>query len=314
MANPAEEPFFPPSPEAGGLSEAIRQRQEAARARCQGTPAQIAEQYGLSEAEVEKCVSAFDDLLHLDRYEDGLARLTALGPKAGGFLLDQLESCTAEQSEARAHFTTAALCRCLSPQVEAELAKLLKERLLAVDTRQFAIVALAQGSEPASKELLLDLFCDYMQRDRDRREPLMFRALLLAMDTVKAPRAVPGLTRVIAEERRSSSIELVMAAIGALGEIGDERAVAPLRKLAKNRKRWQLAPQVCLALARLKDAKAGALARDARAKQYTWTAWQLEIFDEVERLCPKEEKQKKPKGNDKDKQDKDKDKESSDAE
>jgi len=44
-------------------------------------------------------------------------------------------------------------------------------------------------------------------------------ALLLAMDTVRDPRAVPGLTRVIAEERRSSSIELVMAAIGALGGI-----------------------------------------------------------------------------------------------
>ena len=296
MANPAEEPFFPPSPDAGGPPDAVRQRQEEARARCQGTPQEIAERYGLSAEEARDCTGAFDDLLHLDRHKAGLSRLVRLGPKAGRFLLDQLESCTPEQSEARPHFITEALCQCLNPQVEADLAELLKERLLRVELRQFAIVALAHGGEAASKELLVELFCRYVQRDRDQREPLMFRALALAMDSLKDARAVPGLTRVIAEERRSSSIDLVMAAIGALGEIGDDRAIAPLRKLAKNRQRWQLAPQVCLALARLNDAKAAALARAARARQYNWTAWQLELFDEVERLCPEEPRKKKKKG------------------
>jgi hypothetical protein len=292
MVNPAEDPLLPPSPDAAGPGAAIRARQEEARDRCQGAPEQIAERYGLSEAEARECVSAFDDLLHLDRHKSGLDRLAAIGTKAGKFLLDQLESCTAQHPEGRAHFITEALCRCLTPQVEAELSRLLKERLLGVEVRQFAIVALAHGDEAASKDLLVDLFCDYMQRDRDQREPLMFRALVLAMDSVKSPRAVPGLTRVIAEERRSSSVDLVMAAIGALGEIGDARAVEPLRKLVKNRQRWQLAPQACLALARLKDPKAGGLARDARQKHYTWTAWQLELFDEVERLCPEEPKKK----------------------
>ena len=197
MVNPAEEPFFDASQDPGGGGDAIRDRQEQARSRCQGPPEQIAERYGLTPAEAQECVPAFDDLLHLDRHRSGLDRLTKLGGKTGGFLLDQLQSCTADQPETRAHFITEALCRSLSPQVEAGLADLLKERSLPVDIRQFAIVALSQGSEPASKELLLDLFCDYMQRDRDQREPLMFRALLLAMDTVRDPRAVPGLTRVI---------------------------------------------------------------------------------------------------------------------
>jgi len=298
MANPAEEPFIASSPAPGGPGDAIRKRQEAARARCQAPPEQIAERYGLGEGEARECVSAFDDLLHLDRHQSGLDRLAALGAKTGGFLLDHLESCTPRQPEARTHFITEALCRCLGPQVEAGLAEVLKERLLPVEIRQFAVVALAQGSQPESKELLLELFCDYMQRDRDQREPLMYRALVLAMDSVNDPRAVPGLTRVIAEERRSSSIELVMAAIGALGEIGDERAIPPLRKLVKNRQRWQLAPQACLTLARLHDDKAGAFARAARAKQYTWTAWQLELFDEVEGLCPEPQKDKKPEAQD----------------
>ncbi len=141
------------------------------------------------------------------------------------------------------------------------------------------------------------MFQEYMQRDRELREPMEFRALVLAMDAIVDPKAVAGLTRVIAEERRSSSVDFVVSAVRALGDIGDERAIPVLKKLAKNHKRWQLAPHACLALAKLKYGKAADFARAARARSQQWTAWQLEVFEDIERLCKPKDKDDKDESN-----------------
>ena len=294
------------------ISEALaaaRRGKEAADAQCQAEIQRIATEYGLTEAEAAQCLFAFDDLLHLDRHTHGIEQLVALGSKAGRYLLDQLKACSPDEGETRPHFITQALCQCLSGEVEAELVAILTDRSMAVSLRPFAIVALAQGKEDSSRQALVEMFQGTMQRERDLREPMTFRALVLAMEAIADPKAVAGLTRVIAEERRSSSVDCVVSAVRALGDIGDPRATPVLKKLAENRKRWQLAPQACLALAKLKFDKAPDLARAARARTQLWTAWQLEVFEEVEKLCkPKDEEDKK----DKDEK-KDSEKEESDA-
>ena len=273
---------------------AARRGKEAADAQCQAEIQRIASEYGLTEAEAAQCLFAFDDLLHLDRHRTGVEQLIALGEKAGGYLLDELKACSPDEGETRPHFITQALCQCLSGEVEAELVTILTDRSMAVSLRPFAIVALAQGKREASRQALVAMFQDYMQRERELREPMTFRALVLAMDALVDPKAVAGLTRVIAEERRSSSVDFVVSAVRALGDIGDVRAIPVLKKLAKDHKRWQLAPQACLALAKLKYDKAADLARAARERSQMWTAWQLEVFEEVEELCkPKDKDEKK---------------------
>jgi len=280
-----ERPVSGPAPDVTEAVGAVQEKHRQAEARCQAEFKRVSGRYSLSLTDAQECVFAFDDLLHLDRHNGGVQRFAALGAKAGRYLLDQLKSPPPAHTEARPLFITTALCLCLSSEVEADLGKILTEAGDHLFVRQYAIVALTAGKEPASKKLLLDFFVQYMAREQHQREPATFRALVLAMEAVKDPGAVPGLTQVIAQERRSSSVELVDVAIRALGDIGDARAVPALRKLVKTKSRWMSAPQACLTLAKLKDEKAGKLIREVHYKRSLWTAWQLALFEEAEKIC-----------------------------
>ena len=272
---------------------ALREARQAAEETFQAECGRLAKKYSITADQAREMVFAFDDLLHLGRHHSGRQRLVALGEKVGAFLLDQIIATAPEEHQHRPQFITEALCQCLGPQVEAELVRLLEEKALPLDLRGYAIVALAHGREPAGRQLLVKLFNACMQRDRGDREPTTYPALVRAMLRVKDPGAVGGLTRVIAEERRASSTEMVIGAIPALGEIGEARAIPALRKLIKNRQRWPRAPHACLVRAKLKDDKVRELTETARGLTYHWTAWQLEVFDEIEKVAPFTEKDKK---------------------
>lgn len=238
------------------------------------TARELAKRHGLTLNTARECLSALDDLLHLDRHKQGIKRFRKLGSAAGPVLLAELSSCTPDEFELRPAMLAAGLPGCLSRTVEARLRDLIADASQDRFIRKHAVRALAPSRSRSSMQFLLDLFLASVRRRPGDREWQVHGALLGAMANVADKRAVPALLEVVEEQRDSDHADEIFPAVLALGEIGDRRAAAPLERLLKKSK-WgaYIAPYLCLALAKIRGGAARRVIRSVRQRYEVRAAW-----------------------------------------
>ena len=255
---------------------------------------QLAKKYGLTAEQAQELLSAFDDLLNLDRHKQGIERFKILfkvfEEKTGQYLLDQLKDTPSHQGELRQHFIADALGETLNVKIEEELVQIIKNNSFDLFTRKHAVYALGQCRSAETKKFLLELFLDIMKKPKEERQQFqkdeyqIYKALINSVRAAKDPRAVTGLLQIIEEQKEGNVLDEILAAVFALGEIGDNRALEPLRQILKTRWFFSLAPQICLALAKLGDSQILETIRKSRLRspgQRQWTVHQLKTFDQA---------------------------------
>lgn len=189
-----------------------------------------------------------------------------------------------------------ALAQCLSPRVEAALIKVIDRKSAPIFVRKHAVCALAHGVEPSSRRFLLNLFLSEVGRKQSKREFEIYRVLLRAMGHLNDKRAILGLLQALHEERESSYLDCMIATVTSLGELGDKRAMVPLRNLLNTD--WvRQAPTICLALAKLRDPKSRqwiATAKEKARGKWAWTPWQRKTFKKAEQLASRQRRHIRP--------------------
>ncbi len=241
----------------------------------------VAEQYGLDIGEAKAILVAFDELMNIDRHEQGIESFEHLGTIAGPFLFDELLS-TSNHGEMRHIFIVNALRECLTPDVESDLVGVARDDSLPHFLRKHAVSALSVAQTPEAHEFLVGEFIRIMDmRPQHRWSYPYYPSIIRSVSVAKSAATVDGLLKLIEEEKDGKILDYILSAITALGKIGDNRATPVLKDLVKHEQWGVLTPEICLALVRIGDPEALLIAREAQ-KMEPWTPYKMSIFQQVE--------------------------------
>jgi hypothetical protein len=252
----------------------------------------VAKMYNLNVEQARDLLLAFNDLLHIDRSEQGLARFVGLGSLAGPFLLDELQS-TPMSAELRLMYISNALQECLTPDVESALIRVAQNDSSSHLLRKHAVSALSEAQTPVAHEFLVGEFLRLMElRPRERWNHPYYRSIIGAVGVARNPATVDALLKLINEEKDGNVLDNIRGAITALGKIGDPRATPVLKDLVKHPQWRVLTPTICLALARIGDPEALVLAHEAQ-EGVLWTSFNMATFKQVEEEVQRQRNQQK---------------------